>query len=276
MNPRKYTAPWRWAWTLPVLAASFVVACEGDLGTGLNEQDWGFLFLNAAKNTSGQYVTAPEAIFFRGALNSVPNASITTDSCNDGLYTGSGNTLTNVTFLDAGVPVTTTIGTRSPDELPRNASVGEITYELPSGQTIPYTPGDSVLLTVPGAVGGFAASTIRAKTAEAFTIDPVDVPSGGEAIQLRWTPSQDPRSALILELRYNPTGGANPTRELLCAFADDGIDSISFNKHQPWSAGASSARQVVATRLRTSYTNTSSGALLGVISTFAVPTPPVP
>ena len=276
MNPRKYTAPWRWAWTLPVLATSLIVACESDLGTGLSEQDWGFLFLNAAKNASGQYVTSPEAIFFQGRLNSVPNSGLTIDSCNDGLFSGSGNNLTNVTYLDAGVPVTAKIGSRNPDELPRNAGVGEITYELPSGQTIPYTPGDSVVLTVPGAVGGFPGSTIRAKTAEAFTIDPINVPSGSEAIQLRWTPSQDPRSALILELRYHPTGGATPTRELLCSFADDGIDSIPFTQHQPWSAGASSARQIIATRLRTSYINTSTGGLLGVISTFPVPTPTIP
>jgi hypothetical protein len=258
-----------------MLAASLVVACEGDFSTGLGEQDFGFLFLDAKKTAAGQFVTAPEAIFFRGRLNSVPNASLTTDSCNDGLFTGGGNELENITYLDAGVPVTAQIGSRT-DELPRNASLTEITYELPSGQTIPYTPGDSIVLTVPGAVGGFEALTIRGKTAESFTMDPVTVPSGSEAIQLRWTASQNPGSALILELRYHPTGGATPTRELLCSFADDGIDSIPFIDHAPWSAGTASAREVVATRLRTSYLNTASGGLLGIISTFPVPTPAAP
>jgi hypothetical protein len=179
-----------------------------------------------------------------------------------------------VTFLDAGTPVTTLIGTRL-DTLPRVTGTTSTLYVKPNGETIPYTPGDSMVVTIPGAVGGYPAATIRAKTAEAFNADTIPVPAGSEAIQLRWDRGHDLGSAMIVELRYNPTGGSQPTRELLCSYTDDGVDSIPFRQHQPWSSGTASAREVVFTRLRTNFINVSNG-LLEVISTFQRPTPTVP
>jgi hypothetical protein len=61
------------------------------------------------------------------------------------------------------------------------------------------------------------------------------------------------------------------TRNVLCTFVDDGVDSIPFRWHQNWST-SSGVRSVVATRLRTNYVAAGEGNL-GVISTYQVPTP---
>jgi hypothetical protein len=274
MISQHFQRPSRWAWILPVVATAAIVACESGLAGGIQNQYWGFVTVNALKSTSGTYRTSPEGMFFIGRLSSVPNAGLVLDSCTNGLFTGSGNQLNGVTFLDAGSPVTTRLGARL-DTLTRVTGTTNTIYVKPNGETVPYTPGDSIVATVPGAVGGFPASTIRAKTAEAFTADAVPVPTGTDAIQLRWTRGADLQSAMIVELRYNPSGGATPTKELLCSYTDDGIDSIPFRQHQPWSASGVSAREVVFTRLRTAFVAIPNG-LLEVISTFQLPTPAVP
>ena len=131
-------------------------------------------------------------------------------------------------------------------------------------------------MNVTGVPGGFPGGTIRAKTAEAFTFPTeIPLPAGTEAIQLTWTPPEDQRSAMVVSLRYatinNP---ALATRNVLCTFVDDGVDSIPFRWHQNWSS-STGVRSVVATRLRTSYVGTGD-ANLGVVSTYQVPTPPNP
>ncbi len=267
--------PSRWIWLAPVLAVALIASCESGLSPNANNT-WGLVTVDASKNASGDFVTSPVGRFFVGQLSTVPNAKLVLDSCADALYSAPTNDFTGVTFLDAGLPVTTMIGTRL-DTLQRDVnSQGQIIYERSAGGEIPYTPGDSIVVSVPGAVGGFPATSIRAKTAEAFTMDPVSVPTGSETIQLHWTAAHDANSALILELRYDPSGGGVPTRELLCSYHDNGVDSIPSYQYQPWAASTASAREVVATRLRTNYLGAANNGLVGVISLFQVPTPPVP
>jgi hypothetical protein len=113
---------------------------------------------------------------------------------------------------------------------------------------------------------------IRAKSAEAFTLQPLTPPATGY-MQLRWTGATDDNSALILQLLYAPEGGTGQiTREIRCAFRDDGVDSISTTQFSEWASPTNIKREVVANRLRTITRNVSDGAMV-FISTFQVPTP---
>lgn len=255
-----------------LVATAFVAACDNAL-EGINTQSvWGFITIGATKDANGTHAAKIEGLFFQGTLAGVPNADFTSDSCSDGVFID-GNSLLNVTYLDAGNSVGTTLSGNSTD-LERTATSTGLAY-LPASP-ITYTPGDSIVVNVPGAAGGFPTGTIRAKTAEEFTFPTeIDVPAGTESIQLTWTPPQDPRSAMVVSLRYETT--QNPgvfTRHVLCTFVDDGVDSIPFRFHQNWSASLGS-RAVVATRLRTHYV-AAGDANLGVISTYQVPTPQNP
>jgi len=272
---RQFRSPSRWTWVLPVLATAFIAACDNAF-EGINQQGtWGFITLSATKSASGDHFANAEGLFFSGNLASVPNADITTaagDTCTDVPFS-EGNNLVGVTYLDAGPTVAATVG-GVPGSLARTTTAEGIAYQPAS--PIAYTPGDSIIVDVTGVSGGFPAGTIRAKTAEAFTfpID-IDIPAGTETIQLAWTPPQDPRSAMIVSLRYATiTNPSALTRNVVCSFVDDGVDSIPFRWHQNWSS-SQGARAVVATRLRTTYV-AAGDANLGVISTYQVPTPPQP
>ena len=270
---RQFRSPSRWTWLLGVFASAFIAACDNSL-EGINvQQIWGFVTVGATKNASGAHFANVEGLFFQGNLSALPNADFaTSDTCADVLLT-EGNNLVGVTYLDAGTTVDATIGGIA-RTLERTTTTQGLAYR-PVARP-PYTPGDSIVVNVPGVEGGFPGGTIRAKTAEAFTF-PADIPipAGTEAIQLAWTAPQDTRSAMVVSLRYATINSPTVlTRNVLCTFIDDGVDSIPFRWHQNWSS-SSGVRAVVATRLRTSYVS-AGDANLGVVSTYQIPTPPNP
>lgn len=272
MIPRRIVSPSRWTWALPLLAVAFVVACEDSLSVNTQDDTWGFINIAARKTTGGAHYTVPDAFFFKARLAGVPNASFAVDSCNDVAFSPT-NDLTGVTYLDAGDGLPIRMAGRE-DTLRRIQTTTATTYELAGlSAAFNYTPGDSVVVKVPGSIGGFPAAEIRAKTAEAFTMDPVTAPGGSNAIQLRWTAAQNLQSAMILSLRYaNASSGGQLNRQVLCTYQDDGIDSIPFRQYQTWSS-ATGTKEVVATRLRTTFI-AAGDAVLEVISTYQVPTPP--
>jgi hypothetical protein len=253
-----------------VLAATFlVVGCESTLDVPSNEQTWGFIQTGALAS-AGAYVTNPNGQFFVGTLSSIPDSRVRPDSCIELTITPQ-NPL-QVTFLDAGSSITTQYGTRT-DTLPRVSTSSGTLYEKSS--PVPFRPGDSLIVRIPGANGGFPASEIRARTAEAFTLDSLIVKASPAATQIRWTPATDPNSSLLVEFRYSSTGGTNFNQLIRCAFVDDGADSVLFRVIQPWAGQNPSARNVTYTRLRTNIVQIV-GGFLEVISTFAVPTPSSP
>lgn len=274
MIPRHPLSPSRWAWTLPVVAAAFAVACESSLSVDIPESAWGFVEVAAATASGGGHQTLPEAFFFRGRLGGIPRSDIALDSCNTVGYnpTGSGGSLTGVTYLDAGAQVGFTLGGQS-NPLDRLVDQNR-TYYQPAGGALVYTPGDSVVVDIPGTPGGFPAATIRAKTAEAFTMSSIDIPEGTEAIELNWDAAPTPGSAMVVSLPFAGENSATINRQVLCTFRDDGADSIKFAWYQDWAAAGQ--RQSFATRLRTYYTSASGSATLGVVSTYQVPTPNTP
>ena len=258
-------------WVAVAAAVVFVAACDTTASFTPGEQNWGFINVGALSTSSGEYRTAPTAVFFRGAVSSVPNASTRSDSCFlVGEYVPPSNSFTGVTFLDAGTSVSATIGGVLTD-LPRASSSAANNYGLATGTTVGYRPGDSVVIKVPGVAGGYPAAEIRGKSAEAFTIQPI-TPVLNAAIPLRWSKATDASSALIVSLQFLPAGSTSRTQEIRCSFNDDGVDSIPARQHLLWSADANVSRRVVATRLRTVLLAVDGGAIQ-LISTFQVPTP---
>jgi hypothetical protein len=272
MIPRHLLSPSRWAWTLPLAAAGFAAACEDSLSVNLPATSWGFVEIAAATAQGGGHQTLPEAFFFRGRLGGIPRSDLAFDSCNTVAYTATGGGLTGVTYMDAGAQIGFTLGGAS-NPLDRITD-SERTYYEPAGGALTYTPGDSVVIDVPGAAGGFPSATIRAKTAEPFTMSEIDLPTGTEAIELDWTPASGSGSSMVVSLRFVGEGSTTFNRQVLCTFRDDGSDSIKFAWYGEWAAAAE--RDAISTRLRTNYTTASGSATLGVVSTYQVPTPNVP
>jgi hypothetical protein len=245
-------------------------ACDGTLTVPRNEMTWGFVQTNALSAGGGAYTTSPTGQFFRGALNSIPDARVKPDTCISLPNTTQGPL--NVTYLDAGPSITTQFGTRI-DTIPRVSTPSRTTYEVSTPKS--FRPGDSVIVKIPGAAGGFPASEIHAKTAEVLTIDSLTIKPQPAASQLRWSQSTDPNSSLLVEFRYSSSGGTSFNQLIRCAFTDDGVDSVANSVLQPWIAANTASRNVTYTRLRTQI-NGIVGGFLEVISTFQVPTPTTP
>jgi hypothetical protein len=251
---------------------ALAVACEDSLSIDIPDTSWGFVQIVAATATGGGHQTIPEAVFFRGRLGGIPRSDLAFDSCNTVSYSTGGGALTGVTYVDAGAQLGFTMGGAS-NPLDRIVDT-ERTFYQPVGGALTYTPGDSVVVDVPGSVGGFPAATIRAKTAEAFTMSTIDIPEGTEAIELTWTAASVPGSAMVVSLPFASEGSATMNQQVLCTFRDDGADSIKFAWYQDWAAAGE--RDAFSTRLRTNYSSVADGATLGVVSTYQVPTPDVP
>ena len=253
-------------------ATALVASCDTTVSFRPDELLWGFVTVAAQKTTAGDLRTAPSAVFFRGAVTTVPSAGVRPDSCFPAQdYVPPTNNFTGVTYLDAGASLGLTLGTNT-TELARSSSGGVTTYGLASGTTIPYRPGDSIVVRVPGANGGYPTTEVRAKTADAFTMQTV-TPQNVGYLQLRWTPAPDTNSAIVLQLQFAPAGGSGAiTREIRCAFRDDGVDSVALTQYQLWGVATNLKREVVATRLRTLLRNVNGGAMQ-FISTYQIPTP---
>jgi hypothetical protein len=249
-----------------------IASCDTSLSFRPNELVWGFVTVAAQRTTAGETRTSPTGVFFRGEVSSVPNAAVRPDSCFPSqTYIPPTNSFSGVTYLDAGASLSVSLGSRT-DEIPRVSASGVTNYNLATGTTLPYRPGDSIVVRIPGATGGYPNVELRAKTAEAFVLQPLVPPASGY-LQLRWTAATDTNSALILQLLYAPAGGSGAiSREIRCAFRDDGIDSIPLLQYQDWAASGNLKREVVANRLRTLLRNVSGGAIQ-FISTYQVPTP---
>jgi hypothetical protein len=253
-----------------ILSLAALAACDSTLSVQGNQLTWGFIQTGALASTGTSYVTTPNGQFFVGSLGSVPDARVRPDSCVELTITPQ-NPL-QVTFLDAGSSITAQFGTRV-DTLPRVTTSSRTSYERSA--PISFRPGDSLVVRIPGAAGGFPAAEIRAKTAEAFTLDSLIIRQSPAAVQLRWTPASDGNSAMLAEFRYSSTGGTTFNQLIRCAFVDDGADSIAFRVMQPWVGQNAGSRNATYTRLRTNIIQIV-GGFLEVISTFAVPTPLAP
>ncbi len=252
-------------------ATLLVVACDTTVSFRPNELLWGFVSVSAQSDGSAQLRTAPNAIFFRGEVSTLPSAALRPDSCFAAqTYTPPSNSFSGVTYLDAGPTVSLSLSGRA-DDLVRQSISSVTAYNLASG-TIPYRPGDSAVVRVPGAEGGYPATEIRAKTAEAFTLQNPVPPATG-AMPLRWTPATDTNSAIIMQMIWAPAG-SNPAnaREVRCAFRDDGVDSIPRSAFTAWADSTNVRREFIAIRLRTFLRNINGGAIQ-FTSTYQVPTP---
>ena len=270
-----YLPPAAWRILNIAGAAAVTAACNLDSSLDVDTvRNYGFVTIAAGTRASGEYRTQPTAEFFRGTLTSVPNSAIRSDTCAaSATFQDPPPPLTGVSDLTAGAAISLAFGSRTESLVP-GAFQGRTRYALAAGASAAHTPGDSVTVTIPG--GAFPATTMRAKTAEPFTISAITPPAAGQNIQLQWTPAVDANSGMIISLRYAAAGsGSTLNREIRCFFDDDGADSVPTRYAQLWGSPTVTVREAVATRIRTRLIPVV-GGLAEVISLFTVPTPTVP
>ena len=113
--------------------------------------------------------------------------------------------------ISAGPQVSFTVAGFSENAIPAPLATFPL-YNFPAGSYLDFTAGDSVLVGIPGATGGFEPMAIKARLAEPFTADPLPTWVANEPMNLTWQAATAPGSVMVVSLRYNSTPGATRSR----------------------------------------------------------------
>lgn len=235
----------------------------------------GFLTQSAHSDDSTGYLLAPEATFYGNVNLAVNNPPA--DSCFIAVVQSTGGDTPIYTTLDAGPGIFTRLGTTRQDTLLPVLSGGILSYRPRLGERIPFVPGDSIEIVVPGAAVGFPAVMLQSRTSEAFTHDLIPTPTAVAAIPFSWTPAPAPGSAMVLSLRYaNSFSSGAVNEQIYCGFVDDGSATVPANLTTGWVNSLDGRREIRVTRLRTKTTLLDGGRRFTFISTFTLPLPAFP
>lgn len=194
------------------------------------------------------------------------------ENCWDLPYTTSSNNGANVS-IDAGAALTATVSGNT-QSISRRTVFGQYSYPAPLS-LLAYTPGDTLRVDVPGASGGYPASQIALRTAEALVMTPVTVPPSNAPMNIAWTPTAVGGSVLTVSLRYPGTGAFAGTRHVYCVFLDDGSASVPAFLLPPFLAADPAERTMVFTRVRIAVDVVAGNQRVVTYSYYALPLPQV-
>jgi len=269
MHNRKVVA------TLILAAAVAVGACDAVTG-GTGGSPIGVGGISARSKGTG-YTVAPQIAFYRVAGANFVSAQGVKDTCYLAAYSEpSTSGQISAAALGAGPYIIVALGSRT-DSLVRTGGALDAAYRSTLTSGIPFTPGDSMVITVPGDRAGFPASTFRGKTAEPFSMVPIGTPVAGSPINLTWTAASDLNAAMFVTFRYSAAGTTPATlnRQIACAFIDDGSGQVPATVAAEWVAAAT--RDYTAQRIRTILTQIYLPlSYFNIVSTFDWPTPVSP
>lgn len=206
-----------------LVAAPLVLALTACMSDGPGDPERIGLVAVRSFNNSGTPVVRASAVFYQTRGLSVGSAQL--QDCSLFAYSPITSDNAGVT-LDAGANVNFTIGAFSEVASPTPGAVFPV-YNFAGGSYLDYASGDSVLVSIPGAAGGFEAMSVKARLAEPFTADTLPTYVENTPLNLTWQPATLPGSIMVVSLRYGTAPDASvPNVEVACAFADDGSAQI--------------------------------------------------
>jgi len=252
---------------LLVIVAVFASACIAGLETPNGR--FGTIAVPAFDNGGGTYVMSPQAAFYGSTdLTYVPFSN---DTCILAAYSASTSVSTGLVTLDAGDFLITQVSSRI-DSLAPVAGIAFRVYEPLRPNGIPFIPGDTLSITVPGAVGGFPQSAISVRTAEPFTHDTIIVPAENADLPLVWTGATVPGSLMSFSLRYrNAVSSSEMNEQVFCSFADDGSATIPAAFLTGWRDALGDVRATRVVRSRWKEVVLDGRTRLSIVSSFGRP-----
>jgi len=217
---------------------------------------------------AANYAMRPEAAFYDETdLSYVP---FPTDTCLLASYFPTTSVSTgSLRFMNAGDFLQASVSGRT-DSLRPVANINVPIYRTPSAGGIPYVPGDTLTIVIPGAA--FPASAISMRTAEAFTHGAIGIPAEGQPLSLTWTPATVSGSQMTFSLRYaNSVATAGLNEQVFCSFVDDGAATVPAIFLTGWVNALGEQRETRATRIRSREVTVDARTKLSLLSTFSQP-----
>jgi len=253
-----------------------VLGLSGCINDKLSARRDRVAFISAiAFSTGGEtYATRPLAAFYRANGLALNLGEL--ETCVGLPYSALPPSVANLPTMLAGQYLYTEIGGRR-DTLFPSTLVGLQSYQLLTVNSIPYIPGDTLRVEVPGDAAGFPATTVSVRTAEPFNFTVPANPTQGEPMMLTWTPAPAPGSTMTVSMRLNNTGTGNtPDAQIYCRFNDDGSGQVDATLTAVWLASAPESRSVAFSRVRFTTVEIDPRTRLSLISYFDRPTLPLP
>jgi hypothetical protein len=264
------TAFRRRARSFALLALSVVgAACVDTLEPSKNR--FGLVSYAALTDEVRGYVMDPEASFYdRTDLRYTPPPA---DSCVVAAYVAAPIAGSSFPTLSAGDFLVSQVGAQR-DTLRGAVEFGAFVYRPVRRTGIPFTPGDTVTVQIPGSLTGFPGATVALRTAEAFTADSIGIPeTSTEDLTVTWTAAPAPGSLMTVSLRYgNSFGTGQLNEQIFCGFTDDGSATIRAPLLSGWRNAPQGLRETRIIRLRSKELQIDDRTTLTVISSFGRPT----
>jgi len=174
--------------------------------------------------------------------------------------------------LNAGNSVAFTIGAFTESATGAIGSVFPV-YKFPSGSYLDFVSGDSVLVSIPGAIGGFETVAFKARLAEPFTADTLPTYVENTPMTLTWQPATTPGSLMLVSLRYGTLpSSTEPNAEVACAFPDNGSALIPASFANVYGQAPAASQDYVFIRVRDRIVDFDSRTRTRVRSIFEYPT----
>jgi len=257
---------------LMLVAALGLTGCVNDRFNAPRDRV-GFISSLAFSTGGDTYATRPLGAFYRANGLAVNLGEL--ETCVGVPYSIVPPTVATFPTVPAGQYLFTTLSGRS-DTLFQTATLGLQTYQLLTVNAIPFVPGDTLTVEVPGDVSGFPGTTIRVRTAEPFEYNIPAAPTDNEPMTLTWTPAPAPGSYMVASLRLNNTGtGTDPDAQIYCLFNDDGSGQVPAPLTTVWNASLPESRSSLFTRVRFTTIEFDARTRLSLLSYFDRPTQPL-
>jgi hypothetical protein len=257
-----------------VLAGALALAACNSDRFGPAREKTGFISATTYDGGGGTFALRFLGAFYKydGLTTGIPAA----ETCQGAAYTPQNTGVATLPTISAGEYLFTQVSGRS-DTLFQTAGLGLTAYQLLTVNAVPFTPGDTLTINVPGEAGGFPATTLRVRTAEAFTHDPVGTGTSGQPLTITWTPATSPGSLMVFSLRLNTSGTADlPNAQIYCVFNDDGSGEVSASLADVWRSALPASRSVQASRIRQTEVAFDANTKVTLLSYFDRPLAPVP
>lgn len=134
-------------------------------------------------------------------------------------------------------------------------------YARVEDDPLTVTAGQNLEVVIPGASGGFPASTGSIAAVEPLTFSEISVPPAGEPLVVEWSPAGVTTTRIRVALRY-ATVGTTPHEELVCLTPDAGSISIAADLLGGWVAATPDTRSATGRRWRSESTQVGANLLM--------------
>ena len=232
----------------------------------------GIVVLTDTVGADSNTVLSPVAHFFNGQGVVVPNSQIIVDSCVVVPYLADTGAFPYSMFspLNAGDSVIVQTGGVTASLFPvldPTTQLATGAYALKNVPSIPFTPGNAVSVTVPGATGNgtYPPGAASAATSVPYTIGPINRSPNPDSMTITWSPASGNGSAMVFAIGFDTaaTASGNPVHlEMYCSVIDDGVANIPQGVARLWLKALPGPRNVRSYRWQTTIQNNGAAGLI--------------